>query len=167
MLLEQKDCLLGDMLFISNENIKPKRIQSAYVSEKEVKKITKWISSKMEEYLEDTAGLEIEEVQDGLTKALDQTDTEPIEESEGSGFDDPLYEDAKKVVVVSKRASASLLQRKLRVGYARAARLIDMLEDNKIVGPSKGSKAREVYLVEDSEEHDDIDDSGEGEWEQV
>lgn len=159
----------GDMLFISNENIKPKRIQGAYISEKEVKKITKWISSKIEEYLIETADSEIEEVKDSLTKALEQTEIELTEDSESSGFDDPLYEDAKRVVVESKRASASLLQRKLRVGYARAARLIDMLEENKIIGASKGSKPREVFLIEKAEEHDDddIDNNGEGEWEQV
>jgi len=159
---------LGDMLFISNENIKPRRIQGAYISEKEVKKITKWINSKIEEHLTETAGLEIEEVKDSLTKALEQTKIESREDSEVSGFDDPLYEDAKRVVVESKRASASLLQRKLRVGYARAARLIDMLEENKIIGPSKGSKPREVFLVEEAKEYDDdTDDNGEGEWEQV
>ncbi len=159
---------LGDMLFISNENIKPKRIQGAYVSEKEVKKITKWISSKIEEYLTETADLEIEEVKDSLTKALEHTEIESTEDLESSGFDDSLYEDAKRVVVENKRASASLLQRKLRVGYARAARLIDMLEENKIIGPSKGSRPREVFLVEKAKEYDDdIDDNEEGEWEQV
>jgi S-DNA-T family DNA segregation ATPase FtsK/SpoIIIE len=56
-----------------------------------------------------------------------------------------LYEDAKRVVIESKKASASLLQRRLRIGYARAARMIDILEERGIVGPGEGAKPREVY----------------------
>ena len=59
---------------------------------------------------------------------------------------DPLYEEAKKIVCEYDRASASLIQRKLSVGYARAARLLDILEENKIVGPDVGSKPREVLV---------------------
>ena len=58
--------------------------------------------------------------------------------------DDPLFDDAKKLVIEARKASASLLQRRLRVGYARAARLIDMLEERGIVGPADGSKPRMV-----------------------
>jgi len=160
---------LGDMLFISAKNIKPKRIQGAYVSENEVRKITKWIKVKADEYLNQEAGLEIEEVQDSLTKALNQrTDAGPIEDSSVSSFEDSLYEEAKRVVIASQRASSSLLQRKLRVGYARAARLIDMLEDNKIIGPSKGAKAREVYFAAEGgiEERDKAEQEDDG-WEQA
>lgn len=158
---------LGDMLFISADNIKPKRIQGAYVSEKEVKRITNWIKTKNNQYIGQEAGLEIEEVQDNLTKALDQTEAGPVENLPVSPFDDPFYEKAKVIVVENKRASASLLQRKLRVGYARAARLIDMLEGNKIIGPSRGAKAREVYLVQESEEYTDGDENEDEGWEQV
>ncbi len=158
---------LGDMLFISAENIKPKRIQGAYVSENEVKKITKWISAKTDEYLNQEAGPEIEEVQDSLIKALNQTDAGPVEDSSDSSFKDSLYEEAKRIVVENQRASASLLQRKLRVGYARAARLIDMLEDNKIIGPSRGAKAREVYLTEEKKDYAEESESEEEEWHQV
>ncbi|XOB42621.1 MAG: DNA translocase FtsK [Candidatus Nealsonbacteria bacterium] len=158
---------LGDMLFISADNIKPKRIQGAYVSEKEVKRITNWIKTKNNQYIDQEAGLEIEEVQDNLTKALDQTEAGPVENLPVSPFDDPFYEKAKVIVVENKRASASLLQRKLRVGYARAARLIDMLEGNKIIGPSRGAKAREVYLVQESEEYTDGDENEDEGWEQV
>ena len=63
-----------------------------------------------------------------------------------AGGDDPLYEEAKRVVVQAKKASASLLQRRLRLGYARAARLIDMLEEKGVVGPGEGAKPREVYF---------------------
>ncbi|MDP2648181.1 MAG: DNA translocase FtsK, partial [Candidatus Yanofskybacteria bacterium] len=63
-----------------------------------------------------------------------------------SGIDDDLYEDAKVVVVSAGKASASLLQRRLRVGYARAARLLDILEEKGIIGPGDGAKPREVYV---------------------
>ena len=66
-------------------------------------------------------------------------------------LDDELYEEAKKVVIQSKKASSSLLQRRLRVGYARAARLIDMLEENGVVGPGEGAKPREVYVSSDDD----------------
>ncbi len=157
---------LGDMLFISADNIKPKRIQGAFVSEKEVKKIASWIKEKNDQYLTEAAGSEIEEVQDGLSKAMNQTDAGPVEDSP-SLLEDSLYEEAKRVVVENKRASASLLQRKLRVGYARAARLMDMLEESKIIGPSRGAKPREVFLVEESQDYDDEADSENDEWQKV
>jgi len=158
---------LGDMLFISAYNIKPKRVQGAYVSEKEVKRITNWIKTKRDQYIAEEAGLEIEEVRDSLTKALDRIDSDIVEDSSVSTFNDSLYEEAKAIVVENKRASASLLQRKLRVGYARAARLIDMLEGNKIIGPSKGSKARDVYLASEEQDYGDEDENENEGWEQV
>ena len=130
----------GDMLYISAEVIKPKRIQGAYVSEKEVRRVVNYIISK-EESLESKEGIESELIQE-------------MEESSGereSRFEsaykeeDPLYEEAKRVVIEAKKASASLLQRRLRIGYARAARLIDVLEERGLVGPAEGAKPREVY----------------------
>ena len=67
---------------------------------------------------------------------------------ESYGADDSLYEEAKKLVIESGKASASLLQRRLRLGYARAARLIDILEERGVVGPADGAKPREVYFSE-------------------
>jgi S-DNA-T family DNA segregation ATPase FtsK/SpoIIIE len=158
---------LGDMLFISANNIKPKRIQGAFVSEKEVKKITNWIKEKNDQYLTEAAGSEIEEVQDNLSQAMNQTDAGPVKDSP-SLLEDSLYEEAKRVVVENKRASASLLQRKLRVGYARAARLMDMLEERKIIGPSRGAKPREVFLSEESQDYDDeIDSEDNDQWQKV
>ncbi|KKT26617.1 MAG: cell division FtsK/SpoIIIE [Parcubacteria group bacterium GW2011_GWA2_43_9b] len=63
-----------------------------------------------------------------------------------NGWDDDLYNEARETVIQSGKASASLLQRRLRVGYARAARLLDMLEDNGVVGPGDGAKPREVLV---------------------
>jgi len=134
---------LGDMLFVSAEIVKPKRIQGAYVSEKEVKKVVNWIKSKIpgpeigEEILRN-------ELAEDLVKGLTAAETPEFEEFPYG--EDPLYEEAKRVVIEARKASASLLQRRLRIGYARAARLIDMLEERGVVGPGEGAKPREVYI---------------------
>jgi len=135
----------GDMLFISAQSPKPKRIQGAYVSEKEVKKIVSWFKEK---------GM-LPNFDPDLLSTLKRIEEQKAEK----GFfveDDPLYEDAKRVVIQAKRASASLLQRRLKIGYARAARLIDLLEKRGVVGPSRGSKPREVLVGEDEEEWEKI-----------
>lgn len=142
---------LGDMLFVSAEIAKPRRIQGAYVSEKEVKKVVNYIkaqSSKIE-----TQKIEEEIFENELAQDLEKTLAEPGAEIERGfyGEEDPLYEEAKRVVIEARKASASLLQRRLRIGYARAARLIDMLEEKGVVGPGEGAKPREVYLGIDEE----------------
>jgi len=134
---------LGDMLFVSAEISKPKRIQGSYVSEKEVKKVVNWIKSKAQrEIIEDKLAEDLEK--DLTFQAKEKLEFLKFEE-------DPLYEEAKKVVIEARKASASLLQRRLRIGYARAARLIDVLEERGVVGPLDGAKPREVYLSNDSE----------------
>jgi S-DNA-T family DNA segregation ATPase FtsK/SpoIIIE len=70
----------------------------------------------------------------------------------GSETDDELYEEAKEVITQAGKASASLLQRRLRIGYARAARLLDMMEERGIVGPADGAKPREVFIDEGEEQ---------------
>ena len=131
----------GDMLFTSAEIIKPKRIQCAYVSKKEVNRVVGYIVSR-ESVVEEKDDIlkESEDGQKSLTAAL--------EESSFSEGEDPLYEEAKEVVIEARKASASLLQRRLRIGYARAARLIDTLEERGVVGPGEGAKPREIYLNE-------------------
>ena len=132
----------GDMLFLSSELGKPKRIQGAYVSDKEVKRVTNYIKSKNVrgefEIGEDVLGVRM---RDDLERSLDVAGSE----FNGDFGEDLLYEEAKRVVIESKKASASLLQRRLRIGYARAARLIDILEERGVVGPGEGAKPREVY----------------------
>ena len=158
----------GDLLFISAEITKPKRIQGAYVSEKEVKKVANWLETKVAVPSDSSCPPLTEEIlEEGTPSSLFQG-------KEGSEFDsggeDPLYEDAKKVVIESKKASASLLQRRLRIGYARAARLIDILEERGIVGPGEGAKPREVYIGSnnDSLGNDNNDDNdNDEEWEKV
>ena len=125
----------GDMLFVTAELSKPRRVQGAYVSEKEVKRIVEWISRENEGAIQedmDEGGL-AQRAQDALNGGLNDSD------------DDPLYEEAKRVVVESGKASASLLQRRLKLGYARAARMIDILEERGVVGPADGAKPREVF----------------------
>lgn len=136
----------GDMLFISADIQKPKRIQSAYVSEKEVRKIVHYIKTKTPALESEEADIDIETSARPRTldKAMEQTGEVRSFFSE----QDPMYEEAKRTVFEAKKASASLLQRRLRLGYARAARLLDMLEEDGIIGPADGSKARTVYLAE-------------------
>ena len=111
---------------------KPRRIQGAFSSDKEIKRISEFLSQQAKaEFSEEIVQAKPEQA--GLFGG-------------DLGTDDDLYEEAKKVVVESGKASASLLQRRLRVGYARAARLLDMLEDQGVIGPGDGAKAREVYL---------------------
>jgi S-DNA-T family DNA segregation ATPase FtsK/SpoIIIE len=157
----------GDMLFISSDIVKPKRIQSAYISEKEVRKVIKWIESKIQESPEQES--QDQDLKMSLQDALDKN----LETAEVVGEDspvqlDPLYEEAKVVVVQYRKASSSLLQRKLKIGYARAARLIDILEQKGIVGPSRGAKPREVYIsdADNSENFNNDEDEDDG-WEAV
>ena len=138
----------GDSLFISAEVTKPKRIQGAYVSDKEVKRVIAFIKTQNAKLETDKYGEEMFEngMSQDLEKTLEMPDT-GTESFYGVGGDDSMYEEAKKVVTESKKASASLLQRRLRIGYARAARLLDMLEEKGVIGPGEGAKPREVYLA--------------------
>ena len=132
----------GDMLFLSSKSAKISRIQGPYISEKEVKKV---VDHCVEQ------GKKIEEHQSALTQSL----ADSLEKSDATGKEvggetffgeeEPLFEEVKKIVLETKKASASFLQRRLRIGYSRAARLIDMLEDKGLVGPADGAKPREVY----------------------
>ena len=132
----------GDMLFLSSKSAKISRIQGPYISEKEVKKV---VDHCVEQ------GKKIEEHQSALTQSL----ADSLEKSDAMGKEvggetffgeeEPLFEEVKKIVLETKKTSASFLQRRLRIGYSRAARLIDMLEDKGLVGPADGAKPREVY----------------------
>lgn len=127
----------GDMLYQGAEMGKPIRLQSAFIAEEEVKKVTAYLAKSYEDVLPDTISFEPEAGHGGRESlfgtALD------------AGDDDELYEEARVAVAAAGKASASYLQRKLKVGYARAARLIDMLEERGVVGPGEGAKPREVY----------------------
>lgn len=125
----------GDMLFTTAELSKPKRIQGAFVSDKEIKRIVNYITAKSGEanYLAEIT--EKQKVRGVAGFGL-----------EGGSDEDELMEDAKEIVINAGKASSSLLQRRLSVGYARAARLIDLLEEAGVVGPGSGSKPREILI---------------------
>ena len=129
----------GDMLYITAELGKPKRIQSTFISEKEVRNIVK--------FLRNQAG-EVEYSEEILEKQKS-----PVFRSNRSfnEDEDEILQEAIEEVKRAGKASASLLQRRLRVGYARAARLLDLMEERGIVGPADGAKPRDVYISQDEE----------------
>ena len=154
----------GDMLFLSSKSSKITRIQAPYTSEKEVKKVTDW-SSEQAKVVEEPQSALIASLKDTL-EAQQQAD----EKGGGDiffGDDDPLFDDVKRIVLETKKASASFLQRRLRIGYSRAARLIDMLEDKGIVGPADGAKPREVYGNQPKAQLADIEGGGLDESEEL
>lgn len=129
----------GDMLYLSSDMQKPVRIQTAFISESEVKKVVAYIKS---HNAGDLSSIDFGGNGNAPAKAADV-----IGLSSG-GFDDDidddLYEDARSAVEEAGRASTSYLQRKLKIGYSRAARLMDVLEERGVIGPADGSKPREV-----------------------
>lgn len=125
----------GDMLFLSGEMSKPRRIQAPFISEAEVKKVVQYVAKFGEGQLPSEINF------------VDTKDTDVLFSStigESGEDDDELYEEAKQAVLEAGKASTSYLQRKLRVGYARAARLVDLLEERGVIGPGDGAKPREI-----------------------
>jgi len=141
----------GDMLFISQEMSKPRRIQGAFVSEKEVKKITDYIREITENTLlgeesgeaADSIEGELEDKKQSGVIDLGEVNLDDYGEPDG---DEELLEQAKEVIARAQKASTSLLQRRLKLGYARAARIMDVLEEQGVIGPQDGAKPREVYI---------------------
>ena len=123
------------MLFISSEFSKPKRIQAAYISDDEIIKVADYIRTHNRGY----GSYEENLVLPDSPGAFDQY-------SEDLDGDDELYDEAVRAVQSAGKASASLLQRRLKVGYARAARLLDIMESRGLIGPGDGAKPREVFL---------------------
>lgn len=129
----------GDMLYQSADMQKPVRLQTAYISEQEVKKVVSFLKAHNAGSLSSldlgtgTGGTGVHEANDAIMLA-----------SEDDDVDDDLYGQAREAVEEAGRASTSYLQRKLRIGYSRAARLMDLLEDKGVIGPADGSRPREV-----------------------
>ncbi|MBI3291023.1 DNA translocase FtsK 4TM domain-containing protein [Candidatus Falkowbacteria bacterium] len=125
----------GDMLYISAEISRPKRLQGAFASDAEIKRVAT--------HLKKQAGPEyITEVVEKQQIKFDDFASKGFNDDEG----DMLLEEAREVIVKAKKASASLLQRRLRIGYARAARILDLLEARGVIGPGDGAKPREVLI---------------------
>lgn len=125
----------GDMLYASATDPFPVRIQGTLVSDDEVEKVVEYVKQYGEpDYIDDEIFVEDEDENEGAPGLF-------------SDGDDPLYDQALEIVVQSGKASASYLQRRLKIGYNRAARLVEEMEERGIVGPQNGSKPREVIYV--------------------
>lgn len=154
----------GDMLYLGAEMSQPQRIQSAYISEEELKKVTDYLSSAYNDELPiDSVNLDNKEIEktdifEGLT--MSDKGTQIGGDSNGDDDEeDDMLEEAKQIVISAGKASTSYLQRKLRIGYSRAARIMDMLEEKGVIGPADGSKPREILNGgEDDTDQSDSDD---------
>lgn len=136
----------GDMLFATAELSTPKRLQGAFISDDEIKRVVEFLTSKYEPADYDLT----------VTERASSSDTKftngiPVEEDS-----DPMIPAAKEEILRAGKASASLLQRRLKVGYARAARLLDLLEQEGFIGPGDGAKPREILKVEFSRQMDQV-----------
>ena len=133
---EGAECLLGmgDMLYLAPGTSRPVRLHGALVREEEILTVLK--------HLRRLGKPEFD------PRVLEEPEPGPLAGGAG-GFEDPMYDQAARLVVVSRKASASFIQRKLRLGYARSARLLDMMEQEGLVGPTQGSRGREVLVSPD------------------
>jgi DNA segregation ATPase FtsK/SpoIIIE-like protein len=120
----------GDSLFLPAGKPEPYRIHGSYVSGEEIERVVEFLKSQ------------------GGPVAVDDSALDQVRALEESESDDQLFEEAMRLVVLHQQASTSMLQRRLKVGYSRAARLLDLLEERGIVGPSEGAKGREVLVTE-------------------
>ncbi|KJD46886.1 FtsK/SpoIIIE family DNA translocase [Paenibacillus terrae] len=119
----------GDMLFMPMGASKPVRVQGAFMSDQEVENIVNYVREQGEAQYDETLVPEVEEVSADANEMLDE-----------------LYDQAVNIILEAKQASVSLLQRRMRIGYTRAARLIDSMEARGVIGPYEGSKPREVLI---------------------
>lgn len=131
----------GDMLYIPVGETVATRVQGVFVSDEEVADICEFVSRQGKPKYDD-AFLRLEMLDGGISAT-------------SSNISDPLYDEVKEFIISTRRASTSLIQRKFSIGYARAARLIDTLEDNGIIGPARGSKPREVYAKSETQEDEE------------
>ena len=142
----------GDMLFLPMGESSAERIQGAYISDDEIKRIIDYtVGQQKAEF--DEALMNLDSV-DTTDKSASQKEDMSQEEE----YDDPLYNEIVEFVIQTQKASASLLQRRFKLGYNRAARIVDLLEERGIIGPQNGSKPREVLVKLESSESADEDD---------
>jgi S-DNA-T family DNA segregation ATPase FtsK/SpoIIIE len=127
----------GDMLYLSSDMPSAVRLQSAYVTEPEVKKVVSYFIDNYKDEIPNEINISGEDQKNNTFDAMNL-------DGDADGDDDDLYEEAREIVVKAGKGSTSYLQRKLRIGYARAARLMDILEERGVIGPADGSKPREV-----------------------
>ncbi|AME10182.1 MULTISPECIES: DNA translocase FtsK [Gemella] len=127
----------GDMLYLSADSNKPVRIQGAYLSDEEVEKVVDYVKSQSKAQYDPN-----------------MTPSETTKENNGVGNNeiDPLYKEVLLFIAKTQKASASLLQRRFKIGYNRAARIVEMLEDDGYIGPADGAKPRKVFLEKEFSE---------------
>ncbi len=136
----------GDMLFLPMGESQPERIQGAFVSEEEIQKVVDYtVSQQKASYDSNFTNLD----------SVDQEIKQNTISNDKEEYDDPLYNDIVEFVIESQKASASLLQRRFKLGYNRAARIVDLLEERGIIGPQNGSKPREVLVKLESKGEDE------------
>ena len=128
----------GDMLFMPTDASKPKRLQGSFVSDAELDRIVSWWTNDRFRHLKPN------DMDHLITEAKEEDGGEEMERDE---MEDPMYEAAKELAVQHSRISTSLLQRRLRIGYPRAARLIDLLEEDGIVSEAEGGQSRQVLVA--------------------
>lgn len=129
----------GDMLYLSSDTSKPRRLQGSFVSEKEIERVVNFLRKQ------------------GQPQYIDEVLKMPVKSGIiGEVVDDDLFREAAELVVTTQKASASFLQRRFRIGYARAARLIDLLEERGVIGPGEGARPRDI-LIKNLEELNFID----------
>jgi S-DNA-T family DNA segregation ATPase FtsK/SpoIIIE len=125
----------GDMLLLTADMPKPKRIQGALISDEETHKVTDFIRMQRPPQYDDEVVSQPVQLngRGGVVAEFDAAD-------------EPIFKDAVRVVIEARKASTSLLQRRLRIGYGKAARLVESMEEQGIVGPADGSRPREVLV---------------------
>jgi S-DNA-T family DNA segregation ATPase FtsK/SpoIIIE len=137
----------GDMLFLPTDAAKPKRLQGVYVSDQEIDRLVRfWTQDRFQELEREVFDHLLDEVQ------------EQAEAQEAASDEDPMLQRAIDLAAEHSRISTSMLQRRLRIGYPRAARIMDQLEEQGVVGPAEGSGSREVLLEEEDGEEEDEDE---------
>ena len=144
----------GDLLFTSSENPKQERVQSAFVSDNEVKRVVEYLKKTYRDRVPDEINIDADN-KGGAGSALFSTELGSVG---GGDTDDELFEEARDIVISSKKASTSYLQRRLKIGYSRAARLMDMLEERGIIGPGDGAKPREILGLYPSTEESGVEE---------
>lgn len=137
----------GDMLFLPMGEGTPTRIQGSFVSEEEVQRVVDYAIKQQKAKYDET-----------FTNLTDKPQGSASYDEKDDQYDDPLYNEIVDFVIKSGKTSASLLQRKYRLGYNRAARMIDLLEERGIVGPPNGSKPREVLVKYEEKENEEEQD---------
>ncbi len=158
----------GDMLYVGTNSASPRRLQGVFIDEGEVKKVIDFIKKQakangffdIEENFDGEGEASAEAAQArGVTSVdFDNVATTASAIGESNADQDPMFEDAKKAVIEAGKASTSYIQRRLRVGYSRAARLIDELEDQGVIGPADGAKPRQILVGKGDEGEMDYDE---------